>query len=99
MQERTLISTREFCSHHQIEFSFIHSLQDYGLIEGNEAEEDILLLPDQLETLERLVRLHYDLHINFEGMDVVHNLLQRMDNLQQEILSLRNRLRLYEGEL
>lgn len=96
MQERVFVSAKEFCTHHKIEFGFIHSLRDYGLIEGSEAEEDYLLPQEELETLEKLVRLHFDLRINFEGLDVVHNLLEQMNTMQREILSLRNRLRLYE---
>lgn len=91
------ISAKEFCTHHQIGFSFIHSLHDYGLIEGTTAEEDYLLPQEQLEDLEKMVRLHYDLHINLEGLDVVHHLLQRIETMQKDIASLQNKLRLYEG--
>lgn len=91
------ISAKEFCSHHQIEFSFIHSLHDYGLIEGTTSEEDYLLPQEQLEELEKLVRLHYDLHINLEGLDAIHHLLQKVETMQRDIASLQNRLRLYES--
>lgn len=97
MQDNTFISAKEFCTHHRIELSFIQSLHDYGLIEGNAAEEDYILPQEQLSTLERMVRLHYDLHINLEGLDAITHMLQRMDDMQRELSSLRNRLRLYEG--
>jgi len=42
------------------------------------------------------MRLHFDLHINLEGLDAVYHLLQRVENLQSEITSLNNKLRLYE---
>jgi hypothetical protein len=98
MQETTLISAKAFCTHHQIELSFIHSLHDYGLIEVTIAEEDYLLPPDQLEALEKLVRLHYDLHINLEGIDAIYHLLKRVEDMQREMAVLRSRLRLYENE-
>jgi hypothetical protein len=92
-----LISASAFCSHHQIEVSFIHSLQDYGLIDTTTTEQEVFLQADQLQEIERLMRLHYDLHINLEGVDAVTQLLKRMEKMQEEIVTLRNRLRMYEG--
>ena len=43
-----------------------------------------------------MIRLHYDLNINLEGLDAVYNLLKRVENLQSEITSLHNKLRIYE---
>jgi hypothetical protein len=91
------VSAKEFCTHHQIEFSFIHSLHEYGLIECDASEKDYFLPQDQLERLEQLVRLHYDLHINLEGLDAIHHLLERIESMQRDIAALQNRLRLYEG--
>ena len=97
MSFETLIPATDFCFHHRIEISFLQSLQDYGLIEMTTENEACFLHPDQLGSLEKFVRLHYDLHINLEGLDVVHRLLQRMDDLQKETARLRNRLQFYEG--
>lgn len=60
-------------------------------------EEDGQVPHDELGRLESLVRLHYDLHINLEGLDAINHLLQRMENLQREVAGLRSRLRLYEA--
>jgi hypothetical protein len=98
MEERTFVSANAFCTHHRIEIAFIHSLHDYGLIEVTSAEEDLLLPREQLEALEKMVRLHYDLNINLEGIDAIYNLLQRMEILQREMKDLRSTLRLYERE-
>ena len=50
-----------------------------------------------LSFLEKLVRLHYHLDINVEGIDAITNLLQRMANMHHEILQLKSRLQLYEA--
>ena len=92
MEERTFVSAKAFCTHHHIELSFIHSLQDYGLIETTSGEEDVLLPQEQLEALERMVRMHFDLNINLEGIDAIYHLLQRVENLQREVVSLRRKL-------
>ncbi|KDN54518.1 hypothetical protein FEM21_22410 [Flavobacterium seoulense] len=41
--------------------------------------------------------MHQDLEVNIEGIDVVLNLLQKIDALQTELLQVRNRLLLYEN--
>jgi hypothetical protein len=92
-----LISASIFCSQHNIEVSFIYSLQDYGLIETTTTEKDVFVQADQLQELERLMRLHYDLHINLEGVDAVTQLLKRVEKMQEEMMYLKNRLRLYES--
>jgi hypothetical protein len=96
MKTEELISIDEFCVHHQVEISFISSLQETGLIEivmSNEAE---FINADQLQQLEMMVRFYYELDINLEGIDTITHLLQRMNTKQEEINGLKNRLRLYE---
>ena len=94
MEERTFVSATAFCTHHHIEIAFIHSLHDVT------AEEDDFLLPqEQLEALEKMVRLHYDLNINLEGIDAIYNLLQRLETTQREVKALRSTLRLYESQV
>lgn len=90
------VSADEFCLHHRVEASFIQSLEEYGLVETTVVKDACLLPTRQLAELERLVRLHYNLHINFEGLQAVSHLLQQTEALQTEINRLKNRLRLYE---
>lgn len=96
MVGKKLISTDEFCIHHNIEFSFIRNLCDFGLLETVTVEKTEFIKTDQLEKLERMLRLHRELDINVEGIDTIDHLLDRMSNLQTEVTSLKNRLRLYE---
>jgi len=98
MAGENLIPANEFCIHHNIEVSFIHSLQDYGLIEITTVEGNGFIEEDQLEEIEKMVRLHYDLNINFEGLDAIRHLLEQMNAMQHEMTTLKNRLRLYETE-
>lgn len=93
-----MIPAREFCIHHQIEISFLHSLHDFGLIVLDAADSDVRLRADEVARIERLVRLHYDLHINLEGIDAVENLLQQMETMRRELNALRYRLRHFEEQ-
>jgi hypothetical protein len=45
------------------------------------------------------MRLHYDLGINMEGIDVISNLVKQIGELQQELASIKNKLTLFDAEL
>jgi len=97
MQTENLISINEFCINHNTEISFIQSLQQTGLIEFTSIEETLYVDMDQLQQLEKIVRLYYELDINLEGIETIIHLLERISSMQNEIVSLKNRLRLYEA--
>ncbi|MEP6700519.1 MAG: chaperone modulator CbpM [Bacteroidota bacterium] len=96
MQSEEMIPANEFCLHHNIELSFIYSLKESGLIEISTVEEKTFVPVNQLSHLEKLVRLYYEMDINLEGIETITYLLQRMNEMQQQIGQLNNRLRLYE---
>lgn len=97
MQKDNLIALDEFCFSHNIEVSFIISLQQNGLIEINTIDERGFVDASQLQNLEKYLRFYYDLDINLEGIETITHLLQRINSLQEENISLRNRLRRYES--
>ena len=97
MQEETLIPATEFCTYHRIEVSFLHSLQEYGLVEIEQRDEEIFIPANQLGELERLLRLHSELSINLEALDVINHLLEKMNQMYSELTSVKNRLRFYEN--
>jgi len=91
-----LIAVNEFCVNHNIEISFLDLLQQNGLIEICTIESKIFVEKEQLPQLEKFVRFYYDLDINLEGIETITYLLQRIENLQNEIIKLKNRLRFYD---
>jgi hypothetical protein len=96
MQAGNLIAVDDFCINHNLEISFISSLQQNGLIKITTIKETGFIDADQLRQLEKIVRLYFELDINLEGIETITYLLQRINSLQEEITLLRNRLRLYE---
>jgi len=98
MKTKYLIAIDDFCANHNIDISFINSLEQTGLIEITTIEQSGFIAADQLLELEKYVRFYYELDINLEGIETVTHLLQNINNLQLEISTLTNRLHLYESE-
>ena len=97
MEKEGMISADEFSLYHNIKLTFIQSLHESGLIEIVIIEEKIFIPVSQLKNLEKLVRLYHEMDINMEGIETITYLLQRMNEMQQEILLLSNKLRMYEN--
>ena len=97
MQNEHLISASEFCTHYQVEYAFISSLQQSGLIETTIIQNTTFIDIAEIQNLEKIIRLHYDLDINIEGIEAITSLLNRMENMEHEITYLRNKLHFYEG--
>ncbi|ADV45071.1 chaperone modulator CbpM [Bacteroides helcogenes] len=93
--QNELIIISEYCEKCQIEPSFIDMLQESGLIDIRIEGGERCLPFDELPDVERYCRMYYDLSINMEGIDAIHHLLERMDEMQREIHALRGRLRLF----
>lgn len=96
--QNDLIIISEYCDKCHIEPSFIRMLHEGGLVDICLQGGEPCLQLSQLPDVERYSRLYYDLAINMEGIDVIHHLLQRMDEMQQEIHRLRNRLKLFDDD-
>jgi hypothetical protein len=99
MEQADMIVLDEFCASHQVEISFVRSLEEYGLVQTIIVDETLCVPGNELSKLEQIVRLHQELNINSEGIDVIINLLQRIENLQKENNELRNKLNLYEKDI
>lgn len=98
MKEQLLIPTETLCLHYNIEISFVDTLNQMGLIHIEIIEQRKFIHQDQICDLERIIRLHHELNVNLEGIDVVFNLLEKEKALRNEITALQNRLKLYENE-
>jgi chaperone modulatory protein CbpM len=95
MQTEDLIPAETFCACHSVELSFIRSLHDSGLIGLSIREGTIFLSSSDLARLERMIRLHYEMDINIEGIEAVSHLLQRLDDMERQVVSLQNRVRFF----
>ncbi|TXD82846.1 MerR family transcriptional regulator [Subsaximicrobium wynnwilliamsii] len=96
MKDTHLIPIPELCTHYHLELSFFDELKNYGLIEITTVEQVYCIHKDRMPELEKMIRLHRELNLNFEGIDTVFNMLEKMERLQVELTTVKNRLRLYE---
>lgn len=93
-----LIPQEACCTQYNIEVSFIRELNDFGLINIITVEKQSFIHSNQLNDLEKFIRLRYDLDINMEGIDAIAHLLTRVKLLQSEITGLKSRLQIFSIE-
>lgn len=98
METTNLILVEKCCSNLEVEFSFINSLNDYGLIEIIVLEDKKYISNEQLKDVERAIHFYHDLNINMEGIDVIYNLLNQINDLQEELRVTKNKLNLFDLE-
>ena len=96
MASDNYIRVRLFCERTKIDDDFIRNLQEYGLVAIEERENDIFIEEKDISQIEKMFRLHHDLGINYEGLDVINQMLQRLNSMHTELEQLRKKLYLYE---
>lgn len=97
MENKNLIAIETFCTYHNVEHSFIYTIEDAGLIEIILIDKNSFIYEDNLSDLERIVRLYKELDINAEGIGAVLQLLDKIDDLQRENYYLKKKLEKFTG--
>ena len=97
MQTEQLILLETFCIEYPVEFSFIQLLIEHGLVQITTVEEQNYIPESELPQIEKIIRLHNDLEINLEGVEVINYLLAKLQQQQDEINALQNKLRFFES--
>ncbi|PWK20970.1 MerR-like DNA binding protein [Xanthomarina spongicola] len=97
MDRENLISVQEFCSLYKVPETFITSLYEYELIEITTTDNTQCVRVTQLKNIEKLIRFHFEMDINLEGIHAISNLLNKVETLQDEIKRLHNKIDFYES--
>lgn len=95
MTESSLVTVVSFCTAHGIEEDFIFKLEEYGLLHLVKMGDQNYLQYDELREIERFLRLHFDLDVNFEGLDCIRHMQDRISDLSDEIRRLRAKLNFF----
>ena len=98
MENQNYIDIATICVSHAVSDTFIIALHDIELIQIEEIDNIKFIALDQLDIVEKFIRLHTDLDINPEGIDVIYNLTRKILTLQDEIFLLKKRLDIYESD-
>ena len=94
MTQRNLIAANDICVYHNVEYTFINSLQEAGLVELQVVNKTTYIPESELRKLEKMIRLHRELEINIAGIEAITHLLERVEQMQEEMRLLRNRVRM-----
>ena len=92
MENNEIIAAEECCSYYNIELSFVQLLDEHGLISLNKMDDKVFIHHDELPNLEKYMHLHYDLNINLEGLEAISHLLERVHDLQRQMVQLQNKV-------
>ncbi len=96
MKTVKFIKIEQLCDYYQIPNTFFAELEEYGLLNSDiYNDKKMAVREDFLGDLEKIMRLHYDLNINMEGIDTVLNLLEKIEKLEKELAYLKKHLELY----
>ena len=76
------ISREDIVRLYNIEITFFDDLESSGLIETEVIDNTTYLHYDQLSAFERFPNWHYDLDVNMAGLEIIHRLLQQIEELK-----------------
>ncbi|WP_185206432.1 chaperone modulator CbpM [Chryseobacterium sp. C3] len=95
MSER--ISREELVKIYNVEITFFDELVNSGLLNIHTENEIRYVMYEDLPMFERFTNWHYDLEINLPGLEVIHEMLKKMDDLRQRNRELMNKLSAIDG--
>lgn len=96
MNQKKLILLRELCQHYEMEISFFEQAESYGLVQVEYISDEKYIHQKQLRKIEKILRLHHELEVNLEGIDVILNLMKRIQSLEKELHTTKAHLELYK---
>ena len=77
METYQLIKLEEVCTHHKLNDSFIKNIKTFEIVNFIIKDNVHYIAIDDMPVIERVIRLHYDLHINMEGIEVITECAQK----------------------
>jgi len=92
MKQLRKISVEQCCTYYKIETTFVQQLDQHGLIQLIRSGKGTYIDFEQLADLEKYTHMHYDLNINFEGIEAIKHLLNRVQGLQRKLMKLQGEL-------
>jgi len=80
-----LLTLFEAAGQAQVHPELLEKMVDLGLIEPEQTQPQMLFAPQVVGDICRAMRLHYQLGVNWAGVGLVMDLLERISDLESEL--------------
>jgi hypothetical protein len=95
MEIENYFLVKHFCNSHNIQIELIDSLSEIGFIQIHQFENQNYISLESLPVLEKAIRLNQELSLEINELEVVLDLLNKIENLQEENKMLKLKLAMY----
>lgn len=96
METHQLIKFEDVCLHHNLDNGFITQIKEFEIIKFIIKDNILFIAITDMPVIERVIRLHYDLNINMEGIEVIQQMRNRIESLQKTVQQLQNQLAIHQ---
>lgn len=90
------ISLSHLCLHYQVAPSFFVHIEQQDLIRIQNYNGQEYIAIDDLQDIEKMVRLYHELNVHEHNMDIVFNLIKKIEQLQEELKDTKKRLSAFQ---
>lgn len=87
----------EICQYYHIESDFFEEIEYHQLLEIHQISGQKFIHQKQLNRLEKILRLHDELDLNLQGIDVVFGMMKRIEKLEKELRQAKSKLNVLEN--
>lgn len=89
---KNAMKIEQLADFYNIDALVIYELADFGIINLKRRNKQEIIPHEELERCERAVRLYSDLGVNKEGVEIILDMREKMEQLQKDLLKARHRL-------
>ena len=82
---KNYITIKELAAFHEIDEGYLMEFIHFGIISVKKQKTNLEIHLDDVEELERAIRLRRDLEVNLQGVDIICRLRTRIVELQREL--------------
>lgn len=93
------ITIQEFADFHKVTTELIKEFTDFGLISVVQVERQYCIDTGNIERCERAIRLHKDLGVNKEGIEIILDMREKHAEMQRELKWLRHQLKKHKNRM
>lgn len=91
-QYRNAMEIEQLANFYHIDALVIYDLADFGIIKLKKRNKQEIIPNEELARCERAVRLYSDLGVNKEGIEIILDMREKMEQLQKDLSKLRHQL-------